>query len=52
MNDNFQCGKTQAIDLDELHVATANRPPEVRQRGEFELDKWGEDPWASTEESR
>lgn len=52
MNDNFQSGKTQAIDLDELHVATANRPSEMRVRGEFELDKWGDDPWASTEESR
>ena len=52
MNDNFQSGKTQAIDLDELHVASQNRPSEMRVRGEFELDKWGDDPWASTEESR
>ncbi len=52
MNDNYQSGKTQAIDLDELHVKTANRPPEMQVRGEFELDKWSDDPWASTEESR
>lgn len=52
MNDNFQSGKTQAIDLDELHVASQNRPAEREMRGEFELDKWGDDPWASTEESR
>lgn len=52
MNDNYQSGKTQAIDLDELHVMSANRPSEMRVRGEFELDKWGDDPWASTEESR
>ncbi len=52
MNDNFQSGKTQAIDLDELHVQSANRPSEMRARGEFELDKWGDDPWSSTEESR
>ena len=52
MSDNFQSGKTQAIDLDELHVASQNRPVEMRVRGEFELDKWGDDPWASTEDSR
>lgn len=52
MNDNFQSGKTQAIDLDELHVQSANRPTEMKARGEFELDKWGDDPWSSTEESR
>ncbi len=52
MGENFQSGKTQAIDLDELHVEAANRPSEMRVRGEFELDKWGDDPWASTEESR
>lgn len=38
MSDNFQSGKTQAIDLDELHVASQNRPVEMRVRGEFELD--------------
>ena len=42
MNDNYQSGKTQAIDLDELHVKTANRPPEMQVRGEFELDKWSD----------
>ena len=52
MSDNFQSGKTQAIDLDELHVASQNRPVEMRVRGEFELDKWGDDPWASIEDSR
>ncbi|MBO4350966.1 MAG: FHA domain-containing protein [Proteobacteria bacterium] len=52
MTDNFQSGKTQAIDLDELHVDSANRPSEYKVRGEFELDKWGDDPWNSTEESR
>lgn len=52
MGENFQSGKTQAIDLDELHVDSANRPAEMRIRGEFELDKWSDDPWASTEESR
>ncbi len=52
MNDNYQSGKTQAIDLDELHVDSANRPSELHVRGEFELDKWGDDPWSSTEESR
>lgn len=52
MNGNLQSGKTQAIDLDELHVQSANRPTESRPRGEFELDKWGDDPWSSTEESR
>ena len=36
MSDNFQSGKTQAIDLDELHVASQNRPVEMRVRGEFE----------------
>ncbi|MBO5753961.1 MAG: FHA domain-containing protein [Proteobacteria bacterium] len=52
MNDNYQSGKTQAIDLDELHVQSANRPEELRVRGEFELENWKDDPWASTEESR
>ncbi len=52
MNGNLQSGKTQAIDLDELNVQTSNRPSESRPRGEFELDKWGDDPWSSTEESR
>ena len=33
MSDNFQSGKTQAIDLDELHVASQNRPVEMRVRG-------------------
>lgn len=52
MGENFQSGKTQAIDLDELHVDSANRPSELKARGEFELDKWSDDPWSSTEESR
>jgi|GEM_PF-3463606 len=51
-NLGFQSGKTQAIDLDELKVASANRPSETRPRGEFELDKWGDDPWTSTEDGR
>ncbi len=49
---NFQSGKTQAIDLDELQVETANRPSEYKERDEFEPEKWHDDPWASTEESR
>ena len=49
---NFQSGKTQAIDLDELNLDTPNRPSDHRERNEFELDKWGDDPWHSTEESR
>ena len=49
---NFQSGKTQAIDLDELNVETANRPKDYKARNEFELDKWNDDPWASTEEGR
>ncbi len=52
MGENFQSGKTQAIDLDELHVQSANRPSEMKVRGEFELEKWSDDPWSSTEESR
>jgi len=51
-NLGFQSGKTQAIDLDELKVASANRPSETRPRGEFELDKWGDDPWLTTEDGR
>ena len=50
--DNFQSGKTQAIDLDELNVQTANRPPEQNTNGNIGLDKWGDDPWSTTEESR
>ena len=50
--DNFQSGKTQAIDLDELNVQTANRPPEQNMNGNIGLDKWGDDPWSTTEESR
>ncbi len=49
---NFQSGKTQAIDLDELNVAAANRPADYKVRDDFELDKWNDDPWGSTEESR
>lgn len=52
MNDNYQSGKTQAIDLDELQVHTANRPEELRVKNDFELDNWGDNPWTSTEESR
>jgi len=49
---NFQSGKTQAIDLDELNVAAANRPADYKVRDDFELDKWNDDPWATTEEGR
>lgn len=52
MDKDFQSGKTQAIDLDELKVSSSNRPREARVRGEFELDKWGDDPWSSTEDGR
>lgn len=49
---NFQSGKTQAIDLDELNLDSPNRPSDYKARDDFELDKWGDDPWNSTEESR
>ena len=50
--DNFQSGKTQAIDLEELNVQTANRPLDPRMNDSVDLGKWGDDPWTSTEESR
>lgn len=50
---NYQSGKTQAIDLDELNVASANRPKEVNNQGRIELDNWGgDDPWRTTAQGR
>ncbi|MGI5830058.1 MAG: FHA domain-containing protein [Bradymonadia bacterium] len=50
---DYQSGKTQAIDLDELNVTTSNRPKEAKGQGRIELDNWGgEDPWKFTTEGR
>ena len=43
---DFQSGKTQAIDLDELNVEASNRPREQHPRNEFDLDAWDANPWS------
>lgn len=49
---DFQSGKTQAIDLDELRVDSANRPQEPDMGSQVMSASWGDDPWLTTEESR
>ena len=50
--ENFQSGKTQAIDLDDFNVQTSNRPVDPNMNNNVDLGKWGDDPWTTTEESR